>query len=1362
MKTQKKSDYFLGIDIGTNSIGYAAVTPEYDLVKYHQQPVWGVQLFDEAKQSAERRSFRTARRRIARRRQRIQLLRELFAPFIGAVDPAFFQRIDNSAVKRDSGMVPYAVFADADYSDRDYYKQYPTIHHLITDLMDSPVPHDIRLLYVACAWLITHRGHFFSDVAKEKVDEIISFSAVYSELENFLTDQNIHLSWSYSEINNNEIGNILKSNNTRSDKHKKLTELLQVKKSKKGEADPVSDNPNTLDEYELLRMLCGLETKIKNLFPFSEYEDLKLSLDSDDEKIAEVLSELDDNDSALILILKKIFDWSVLADIIGNGKNLSSAKVQIYEKHKTDLKKLKTLVRKYLSKDDYNEIFRPAEKDNYVKYSGSRKNGGIKVKKTDCENFYKYIKGKIEKIQPASEDDFNILEQIRQDIALGNFLPKQVTSDNRTIPYQLYWNELSNLLTTASAYFPFLQEHDEDNLTIREKILSIMEFRIPYFVGPLNPHSRFAWLKRKANGRILPWNFDKMVDLDASEEEFIHRMINSYTYLPAEPALPKQSMLYERFEVLNIINNICILGEPVSVSCKQKIFELFFKHKKISKKTIVNFLISNNFYSGITAENVSGIDDSVVSPLESHNLFHPFIKENRLTYADAEKIIHKGACTEDKRRFRDYLQKNFPQLNDAEIRKISSRKIQGFGRLSEKFLTGLLCEDPQNGNTSSILNMMWNYNFNLQQLLSGKFHFAKMVAEAKHEFYAEKSQSLHERLDEMYISNAVKRPIIRTMSIIQEVTRTLGHAPAKIFVEMARDVTGENKGKRTISRLVQLKNIYQQIADEDARRLCSELEKYDENALQKDTLYLYFMQMGRDMYSEDPITDLSLYNKEHIYPQSKVKDDSILNNIVLVRSEENAKKRDTYPLDPAIRKRMTPFWSILRDRGLISPEKYFRLTRSTPFSDDEKWGFINRQLVETRQSTKVVTELLKDYFPNSEVVYVKAGLISDFRHENDLIKSRTVNDLHHGKDAYLNAVVGNVYHECFTRKWFEENSDDYSIKTKTLFQNKQKNHLGTIVWNGQESIEKIKKHMRRNYLHLTSYSFCQHGGLFDQNPLAAAPGLIPLKKDKPVEIYGGYQKAAISFFIFALTEEKGQKIKKELTLVPVRLMIADRFLHDEDFAIEYTRNFIDPTGKKNITIQFPLGLKPIKIKTIFEVDKGLRFRLNGSSSGGSKLVISLFSPLLLNSKWENYIKRLESFGEKRKKNSNLIYAREYDKFTQEDNLELYDLLQEKLRSGMYKPRPANPCNTLQNGRASFIALEPAEQAKLLLDLVGSFGTGSGNGIDLKQIGGVSKAGMTTLSSKLSNWKSSFTTARIIHTDSSGLHEVPSINLLELI
>ena len=1368
MKNKKFSNYFVGLDIGTNSVGYAATDSEYSLIKYKQHPVWGVHLFESANLAAKRRTFRAARRRLDRRQQRIQLLRELFAAEIAAADSKFFHRIDSSSLKKSSDDVPYSIFADCGYTDKDFYKQYPTIHHLIAELIDSEKVHDVRLVYIACAWLLAHRGHFFSDVSKEKIDEITDFSSVYNELNDFIEERGYNFSWKYLNVDCKSIGDILKSSVSRSDKHKQLTEYLQVKK-KKNSDDTVKGQ--WFDENEFLRLLCGLETKCSKLFTADGYEESKLSLDADDDKIADMLSSLSDDDGALILAMKKVFDWSVLADIIGGGKNLSSSKVAIYEKHKEDLKNLKYLVKKYLSKQDYREIFRDADKDNYAAYCGK-----LKKDKFDGDKFDKLIQKKLgavlNVIEKNGDDDLefiadkNIVDQINNDIKLKKFLPKQVTSDNRTIPYQLYWNELNNLLTKASAYLPFLNECDADGWTVKGKILSIMEFRVPYFVGPLNSHSNFAWIKRKADGRILPWNFEKKVDLEASEEAFIKRMTNKCTYMAGEDVLPKSSLLYQKFEVLNMINLIHVNGSPITVECKQRIFnELFPRYSKVSKKTICQFLISNSFYSGIDTNSITGIDDTITASLSSWKIFKPLIESKKLTEDEAEEIINQRSFTEDKKRFSAYLEK-YSALDDEDIKWISSKKLQGFGRLSRKFLTEPYHYDINVGDRISIINMMWEYNLNLQQLLSDEYTFAKMVKKARKEYYSDKSQTLAERLDEMYVSNAVKRPIIRTFTLLDEIVKTMGKAPRKIFVEMARDVDNiDKKGKRTDSRLKKLQELYRKIANEDTKLLSEELEKYDESALQRDVLYLYFMQLGRDMYTGEKITDLSHYNKEHIYPQSKVKDDSILNNIVLVNSPDNGDKKDTYPVSADIREKMTPFWKSLKDKDLISDEKFYRLTRSTPFSADEKWGFINRQLVETRQSTKAVTELLKERYPDSEIVYVKAGLVSEFRHEFELVKSRTVNDLHHAKDAYLNIVVGNVYHNRFTRNWFMDNHEsNYSVNTHAVFADivKQVKNRETgkeeIVW--QKEYKHIQDNLQRNYIHLTNYVFCQHGGLFDQNPLSAKSGLIPLKKEKPTEIYGGYRKATASFFVFALTEEI--KKKKELTLVAVDLMIAGKFLKDEIFAIEYVKKFIDPDGKKELAVSFPLGLKPIKIKTVFEVDNGLRFMLNGKSGGGRQLLIGINSPLRLSAEWERYIKYLESYCEKRRKNPGLAYSEKYDKFSCRQNVELYDILVSKLSNGIFAKRPANPLDCLMNRKDKFIAMLPEKQAELLLAIISSFGSGSGAGIDLTGIGGVAKAGVTAVSSNFSNWKNNFSTAKIVYSDASGLHETKSINLLDLI
>ena len=135
---------------------------------------------------------------------------------------------------------------------------------------------------------------------------------------------------------------------------------------------------------------------------------------------------------------------------------------------------------------------------------------------------------------------------------MGTFLPKQTVKDNSVIPYQIHLYELNAILKNLEDKVPLLKENGE-------KIQKIFTFRIPYYVGPLNgirkKGEKSNWAVRK-EGKIYPWNFDEMVDLEASAEQFIRRMTNKCTYLPSEDVLPKYSLLYSKYEVLNELNNL--------------------------------------------------------------------------------------------------------------------------------------------------------------------------------------------------------------------------------------------------------------------------------------------------------------------------------------------------------------------------------------------------------------------------------------------------------------------------------------------------------------------------------------------------------------------------------------------------------------------------------------------------------------------------------------------------------------------------------------------------------------------------------------------------------------------------------------
>ena len=92
-------DYYVGLDIGTNSVGWAVTDEQYQLCKYRKRAMWGIRLFEDANTAADRRMKRAARRRLQRKKQRIDLLQELFAEEMAKMDDTFFLRLNASRLR---------------------------------------------------------------------------------------------------------------------------------------------------------------------------------------------------------------------------------------------------------------------------------------------------------------------------------------------------------------------------------------------------------------------------------------------------------------------------------------------------------------------------------------------------------------------------------------------------------------------------------------------------------------------------------------------------------------------------------------------------------------------------------------------------------------------------------------------------------------------------------------------------------------------------------------------------------------------------------------------------------------------------------------------------------------------------------------------------------------------------------------------------------------------------------------------------------------------------------------------------------------------------------------------------------------
>lgn len=1346
----ENKNYYLGLDIGTDSVGYAVTDEAYNLLKFHGEPAWGTTIFDEAELKDKRRGFRSARRRLDRRQQRVNLVEELFAEEIGKIDERFFIRIQGSYLSKSETDDKFTLFCDDNYTDADYYKDYPTIHHLICDLMKNTAPHDVRLVYIACAWLVAHRGHFLSNLNKENLSDIKNFDFVYESFNSFFIDNGYAVPWICNDVQS--FGNALKNKNGITAKTKQIVSILYG--SKKPSKEATEDFPFSADA--IIKLLAGGSVKPSIIFCNEEYDELaSISLGMDEGKFGEIMPALGDN-YGLIETLRNMYDWGILVESLGGFSTISEAKVDIYQKHQEDLKFLKYFIRKYCN-DNYNDMFRKLGKDNYSAYAYHSDEKG-ELKKKGIEEFSKYVLSVVKDVN-VSEEDRNLYEDMILRLNLRTFMPKQKTTDNRVIPHQLYWFEMKEILKNAENYLPFLKVKDEFGLTVTDKLLSIFLYRIPYFVGPLNPASEYAWIKRKAD-KIYPWNFESIVDLDATEDEFIRRLTNKCTYLPDQNVLPKDSLLYHKYMVLNEINNIRINGERISVELKQRLYnEEFMCKKSVTLARIKNFFNVN--FGKDENRIISGVDVNIKSNLAPQIAFRNMLQSGIISEDDAEKIIERSTYAEDKSRLSNWLERNYPHISDDDRKYLCSLKFKNFGRLSRKLLSEIQAVDA-NGEIFTVESALWNTQYNLMEIIeSDNFTFKEVIKSYREQYYDANKLTLQDRMNEMYLSNSVQRSVYRTLDIVKDVAKAFGK-PAKIFVETTRSADDSQKGKRTKSRKEQILELYAKCKHEDIRELKAQLDAmgdYADNRLQGDKLFLYYMQLGKSMYSGKQIELEKLsskeYDIEHIYPQAYVKDDSIINNKVLVLSTENGAKQDTYPISSEIRENMTPFWQFLKHNSLISEEKYKRLTRATPFSNEEKMGFINRQLTETSQSTKAVATLLKEYFPQTEIVYCKARLTSEFRQEFDLIKSRLFNDLHHAVDAYLNIAAGNVYNCKFTHNFNVNNK--YSIKTKALFTHELVQN-GKLIWN-EEMLVKVKKTAEKNTAHFTKYSLFKKGGFFDQTVYSPSPDLVPLKKNRPAEIYGGYNKSAIMFFI---PVRYYVKKKTEIFIMSVELLYGKKFLSDKNFALEYSIKRLEKIlGKSVEKVEFPLGTRPWKINTMLSLD-GFRVCIAGVASGGRCIIAQPVMQFSANSNWKIYLKRLESFVGKFKKYPNFKYDLEFDKISKEENIKLYELYIDKLQNSIYSKRINNPLETLVKGKEKFESLDIYKQSEALLNIHQVFGRIAG-GCDLQAIGGSKNSAATSsFSTTVSNWKKNYKNVHIVDSSVSGLWQKESENILDLL
>ncbi len=1351
--------YYVGLDIGTNSVGWAATDSDYGLLKYKGKSMWGSRLFEEAKSAQDRRGYRTARRRLQRQQYRLKILEDIFNDEIAKVDPTFFLRLKESNLCFEDRTVKskYPLFNDENYTDKDYMRKppdeasekypkgYPTAYHLRKELISSKEPHDVRLVFLALHHILKSRGHFLfeGDGEPEKTEDALA------ELNGTLED-----------IYGVSFG----------EKTEKLTEILENAKKRIGEKEKeikdltvgqaeekTDEDRQTVNLQKLACFIAGKKVKFSDIFNKEDDKD-GVSLKED---IGEKIEKLSEDEQEVILKAQRVYNAVVLGKMCNGKEYISVAKVDQFDVNEKDLKKLKLYVKENCL-EKYKKIF--CEKGKVEESEDG--NGERSGKKKSLNNFAEYSRRTVESGESTcTQEDFcNFLKKELKDmkddpgykdiwakIEDGTFYTKLKGTENGSIPYQLHRSELKKILENASEYLDFLNEKDSDGYTAKEKIESTFEFKIPYFVGPLyrQEGNSNAWIEKKSgkeNRKILPWTFDEVVDKEKCMDSFMKNLIGKCTYT-GEQVLPKESLLYSEFMLLNTLNGVKVQGKKlgeINVNAKEELIEELFKNgnKKVGRKEIANFISGKYGIENVTSEDVEGIDGTVKTKLVSYNDFRGFIKSGKLSTDEVEDIIERiTVFGDEKKMLRKKLTEDFKTLTADEVQKISRLKYKDWGNLSKKFLAGIKAEED--GEQVCIIGKLRSTDFTLMELLNGenerKYHFAEQSRKIKQT--AEEDLTVNEIVDGMYASPVLKRSIKQALRIVDEIADIRKGAPAKIFVETARG--GGEKGKREDSRKDKLIKLYETCREDSEmfnQVVYDRLQGESDRNLRKDALYLYYTQFGKCMYTGEIIDITQLNNTDycdidHIYARSIIRDDSIENR-VLVKSGVNRTKGNKN-LDPAIRIKMRDYWKALKEKGLIGEKKFQRLMKDINDEDTEK--FVNRQLTATQQSTKYVIELLKLLYPNTEIVYSKAGNVSEFRQKFDLLKCRDVNDLHHAKDAYLNIVVGNVYNVKFTKNWRRGN--EYSLKTETVF-GKNESSIIKGVWNGEETLEKVKNTVRKNDVLVTRMAHETKGQLYKVTVKPKGKGQLETKRGRDREKYGGYDKIAGAYFTAV---EHTDKNKRTVTLEPV--YIYNKSLYEKD-PEKYCREVLGLCEPKILC-------KKILMHSLLELD-GKKMYVTGRQ--GKQIIGSHPYQLVLKYEDEKYIKRMIEFiGINGKNTGEPIQKLEFDEktrehapvITKEKNIALYNLFLEKLQNNVYGKWLEPIFKTCEKGQETFGELNELEQSKVLEQILNTFKCNTVTA-NLNGIGGAKITGKIRPTKTLSNGKGK--TAYLINQSVTGLFE----------
>ena len=500
----------------------------------------------------------------------------------------------------------------------------------------------------------------------------------------------------------------------------------------------------------------------------------------------------------------------------------------------------------------------------------------------------------------------------------------------------------------------------------------------------------------------------------------MNKLVGNCTYFPEELRMVKNSFTAEKFNLLNDLNNLTIKREENPKLSKEEkigIIEIFKQQKSVSLKKIAMFLSVKE--NDITGYRIDKNEKAIFTPLESYIEINKYFSCNDGEILDEISKIatYYQEKTSRKKYLLEIFKNNKIEISNENLEKLSELKYTGTHSLSKKAM-------------SLIMEELLETSKNQMELFA-----EKGLVPYKMNFKGKK-RIPKEYLDKWILSPVVKRSMGQAINIINKILEIYG-TPEEIVIELARDKNSDEE-KLRISKN-QRKN------EEENKKIREILgqQKLDKKYFQ--LLKYWNMQDGICMYSGEKISISDLINNplayeiDHIIPRSVSFDDS-QDNKVLVKRIENQNKGQRSPYEyfsSGISQRVySDFKAQVLDmykNKQISMKKRDNLLFENEVTKYTN-SFIARNLVDTRYSTRELSNLLKRFFiDNGKQVKIKAirgSFTNQVRKQWGLTKMRDISHVHHAQDALIILISEKILNKL---KWIRE----YGKEDKIMM------HIGT-------------------------------------------------------------------------------------------------------------------------------------------------------------------------------------------------------------------------------------------------------------------------------------------------------------------------------